>query len=401
MPLTPVRILCIAAIFTLAIAVHGQNGYYVGADGRAAAAPAQSGAPARAGAGQGASGQISSMQWRDPAEGAFTVSLPRGWQISGGTVRTTQIEPHYVVHAQSPDGGVRMFMDDPNVLIGEVPNRGTQMIGVRPGQVVRSPWGGKMLIQQYTPAPNFAQQYARGSLCPSATQFQGGEITGQTQDLTREYQPIAQAEGKQVRVDVGEVAFKCGAQNGYVYAITILASQPGQPVQIWAVYRLAGYLATPQDGAMAGAAIHTMLGTFQYDQGWLQRFAQQSNDVAGNVIRESNAITQSTIERSKQEEAQEEANFASWKKNSDANFNAIEGTNRAINGSTPGGGSGNGHDYNAQLDQKTVCNDVGTCKTVDATVDNWWSDCSGNFYPGPTTGGPPPSSLSACWSKGH
>ena len=27
------------------------------------------------------------MPWRNPNEGAFTVSLPAGWQIQGGTVR--------------------------------------------------------------------------------------------------------------------------------------------------------------------------------------------------------------------------------------------------------------------------------------------------------------------------
>ena len=46
------------------------------------------------------------VQWQDPAEGAFSVTLPRSWQISGGTARTTRIEPHYVVRAQSADGGV-------------------------------------------------------------------------------------------------------------------------------------------------------------------------------------------------------------------------------------------------------------------------------------------------------
>jgi hypothetical protein len=76
---------------------------------------------------------------------------------------------------------------------------------------------------------------------------------------------------------------------------------------------------------------------------------------------------------------------------------------RSIAGSTssPSGDSGNGHDYNAQLQQKTVCNDLGHCQKVDAAINNWWSDCSGKFYPGPESGGPPPASQSACWSQGH
>ena len=84
---------------------------------------------------------------------------------------------------------------------------------------------------------------------------------------------------------------------GYVYAVTLGASQPGMPAAIWLVYRLGGYLATSADSAEAAAAIHRMLATFQINSSWLEAFARQSNDMAGNVIRESNAITQTTIQR--------------------------------------------------------------------------------------------------------
>jgi hypothetical protein len=49
-------------------------------------------------------GLNSYVNWQDPAEGAFSVSLPQGWQISGGTVRTTRIEPHYVIHLRCVSG---------------------------------------------------------------------------------------------------------------------------------------------------------------------------------------------------------------------------------------------------------------------------------------------------------
>ena len=41
------------------------------------------------------------VRWQDPAEGAFSVYLPSGWQVTGGTVRTTKIEPHYVIRAKA------------------------------------------------------------------------------------------------------------------------------------------------------------------------------------------------------------------------------------------------------------------------------------------------------------
>ena len=337
------------------------------------------------------------FQWQDPAESAFRVSLPRGWQVSGGTQRTTRIEPHYVIRAQSPTGGVQMFMDDPQIAIRQVPNG---FYG-RKGQVIPSAWGGRLLVARYTPAPAVAQQYARARMCPSASNFQGGIIQSQTASLGQEFGALARAEGKQLRVDVGEASFKCGEQDGYVYAITVLVWQPGQPVSLWVVYRIAGYTAQPQESALAADAMHNLLGSFEMNQGWLQRFAQESQDMAGNVIRESNAVTQSTIARAKQQDAESEQRFKDWQNNSNANFNAIEHTNQAITGSRPGGSAGNGHDYNAQLGTKTVCDDLDRCQSVDASVDTWYSNCAGEFTPGNVAGGAPPASTSACWNMGH
>jgi len=97
----------------------------------------------------------------------------------------------------------------------------------RKGQVIPSAWGGRLLVARYTPAPAVAQQYARARMCPSASNFQGGIIQSQTASLGQEFGALARAEGKQLRVDVGEASFKCGEQDGYVYAITVLVWQPG------------------------------------------------------------------------------------------------------------------------------------------------------------------------------
>jgi hypothetical protein len=67
----------------------------------------------------------------------------------------------------------------------------------------------------------------------------------------------------------------------------------------------------------------------------------------------------------------------------------------------PATSNGNGRDYPARLQTRQVCDDLDRCQTVSASIDNWYSDCSGRFYPGSVSGGPPPANLSACWSKGH
>ncbi len=347
---------------------------------------------------------ITYVTWQDPAENAFSVSLPSGWPVNGGTQRTTQVEPHYVIRAISPDGGVHMFVDDPSILIREVPTAATQRVGERAGMVVPATWGGQILMEQYLPAPQSAQQYVQQSVCPTATQFQGGIIQSQTQDLNQEFIPIAQAEGKQVHIDAGELAFKCGANIGYVYAITEEASQPGAPLTLWLIYRIAGYVATPQESGLAANAMQTLLATFRMNPAWQQQFAQQTNDVAGNFINESNAVTQASVDWTNQMESAMASQNAAWQANYNATTNAISQTNNAITGAgSSASGSGNGHDYNAQLGTKQVCDDLGRCQTVDADSDSetWYSDCAGNFVPGSPSGDPPPASLSACWNKGH
>lgn len=352
--------------------------------------------PAGRNAGTAAANIGAYQTWQDPAEGAFTVSLPPGWRISGGTQRTSQIEPHYVIRAQSPTGGVQLFMDDPRIALRQVPNMMTQRMGWREGSAIPAAGGMKLLLQRYEPAPQAAEQYIRKAVCPAATGFQGGFIMGQTADLNRQFGPIAQAEGKQIHADAGELAFQCGSQNGYVFAITVQAWQPNGQVSIWAIYRIAGFLTTKAESTAAADAIHVLLESFQMNQQWLEKFARDSNDLAGNVIRESNAITGSTIERCRQMDEQSKAQMANWKKNSDAAFHNFERNEREATGL----GDSSGHSYNATLNQKSVCNSVGDCKTVDASVTNWWFDCAGQAHPGSESGSPPPSSLSACWTKG-
>ena len=85
-----------------------------------APAPARTG---QAGGGQSGAAVAGGYQaWQDPIEGAFAVSLPRGWQVSIGTRRTTRLDAHYVVRAKSPSGGAQLFMDDPRIALRQVPN---------------------------------------------------------------------------------------------------------------------------------------------------------------------------------------------------------------------------------------------------------------------------------------
>lgn len=318
------------------------------------------------------------------------------WTISGGTVRPNRIDAHYIVRAQSPDGSAQLFMDDPGILMREVPNQATRAMGVQIGQVMPTGLGTNLVVEPYRPGDQFAAEYVRQSLCPSAAMMHGGSIVDQTKALNAQLGSIAQLEGKTLRAEAGEVSFKCGTRAGYVYAITVQAGQPDGAVSIWGVYRIAGYLANPEASAAAAESINRMLGTFQMNQAWLRNYAQECGDTAGIMVRESNIITQTTVEREQSMSAAMRPSSENSHRNSEAVSNAAAGPAASAPDT-----NGSAREGIAQLKTKKVCDELGRCQTVDANVTNWWSDCSGAFYPGPDSGSPPPASQSACWSKGH
>jgi len=324
--------------------------------------------------------------WQDPREGAFSVQLPVGWQISGGTQRKTRIEPHYLVRAQSPDGDVQLFMDDPDLLIHQVPDRRSQALGIREGSRFPAAWGGVMLLDRFRSGADVAAMYVKQRFCNQATGLAGGQATDQTRVANSYLTPIAAAEGKQLRADAGEVEFRCGDRLGYVHAVTFQVWD-NQGVSLWVVYRIAGYLARPQAAEAANEAVQMALASFQMNPSWLAAFARESGDIAGNVIRESNAITQAVMERAKAEQAAAAA--ASARRAADARASAAHHSD------------GNGSDYNQWTGTKRVCDDLGRCQPVDASVTNWWSDCSGTFHPGAESGEAPSASASACWHRGQ
>jgi hypothetical protein len=47
------------------------------------------------------------------------------------------------------DDGVQLIMDDPGIMMREVPNQATQLLGVRVGQVMSTASGTKLVLEPY------------------------------------------------------------------------------------------------------------------------------------------------------------------------------------------------------------------------------------------------------------
>lgn len=331
------------------------------------------------------------VPWQDPAEGAFSVSLPEGWQISGGTVRTTRAEIHFVVHAQSPDGAVHLFLDSPRMAHSQSQDQAVSAASLYMGPVMPATVGANLPLVPYRPGDQFAALYAQQLLCPTQANVKGGPLVRQSQDLTRLLAPIAESEEATIQADAGEVSFRCGQRIGYVYALTVNAQQSGKASPRWAVYRLAGYLATPAQATLAARTVNRMLATFQIDPAWLQNYEQEIADTAGNLLRESDAISESMKGRAQAMHLALQASLTG----AHSEVASISGV------PAPAANTANGNGYTAHLQTRKVCDELDRCQTVGMAIDKWYSDCSGRFYPGPVSGGPPPADLSACWLEGH
>src|ERR1700743_3486436 len=156
--------------------------------------------------------------WRDPKEGAFTLNVPQGWQIGGGTVRDSSIDPRHILRATSPDGGIQILMGDNSLIPREVPNQMLVYAGMREGQVTRGAWGGPLLIARYQTGEQFAQAYIRGTLCRQAQITSFGTLADATRQLNQQAIAYGRSMGSSAQASVGEAGFRCGSQIGYVRA---------------------------------------------------------------------------------------------------------------------------------------------------------------------------------------
>ncbi len=246
--------------------------------------------------------------WRDPREDAFRIGVPVGWRVSGGTVRLASVDVRPVVRAESPDGTVRVFIDDPDLRVHQVPDRMMLQAGFREGQEIKGAWGGPLLLARYLTGEQFARRYATQKLCPRGQITESLPLPAASQELNARLRPIAARQGTAVQANIGEAYFRCDKSVGYTLANTLLLyPATGVGVQIWAVYQLGSVVVSDPAQASFGAyVLHTMLETFALNPQWEARQAKLTRDVTGAVTQMQQAMAQSIAQH-----AQRQASAAS------------------------------------------------------------------------------------------
>jgi hypothetical protein len=187
-------------------------------------------------------------QFADPAEHAFTMRVPAGWRVQGGTVRKNPIEIPMGVNATSPDGGITIFYSDPNVPIYSVPAPVMGMAGLRAGMIYNMGQGVSTVIEPYMDGATFAARWRLGRIgngCAQVRLITSRARPDTTQGLDRAYAQL------RTSVKAGEASFACSLQRksagGYVFAAHELVRSPPttrrpRPMRSWRAWREASPL---------------------------------------------------------------------------------------------------------------------------------------------------------------
>ena len=326
------------------------------------------------------------ITWRDPRENAFQVGVPQGWQITGGVVRASVAETHAVIRAQSSDGKIQVFYDDPDVHLRQVPDQLTQFAGLREGQTVQAAWGGPVLLARYETGTQFAQQYVRAKLCRQPMITDASDLRDATAQMNAVLRSYAAPAGVMALSNVGEVTFRCGSSEGYVLANTFYSRPAAGPGSTsWSVYQLGGYqVSDPQQSGLGYYVLNTLIETLKFNPQWEARVAREVQGVTASVKQMQNAMAQSIAKYGQRQAAAASAGGFNHPNSGQLPTDlrkkwAIEDASR--------------QKYSdATMGQTWVHSSTGANVRVDNSSTNWWRDNSGNVVRGPESGGPPPGS---------
>ena len=328
-----------------------------------------------------ATGSVTFVTWREPNENAFSMDVPQGWAVSGGMRRLSPVDARPGVQIVSPDGAIRLFLGDVDVAPFRELDPLLQRMGAREGMV----YGGA-LIARYLDGAQFAERYPQWKLCPQPRIVQSGLLRRETETLNAQIAQFGRSMGIVAGASIGEALFRCGDAEGFVMATTLFTRPPGgQGVAGWFVYQLAGFTTRdPQQGYFAKYVLSSMLASLRTNPAWDARSAQTAGQYAQQAMQISNAVTQTAIAHARQQAAQGSA--GGWNHPNNANLPKV----------TRDPASERNRD-NANRGTRRVCDDLGTCKTVDNAWQNVWRDHNGNVVPGSASGYPP--DYSGQWTK--
>lgn len=225
--------------------------------------------------------------WSDPREGAFSLEVPAGWQVSGGTVRPlagTGALSEVVI--TSPDGAVRVRIGDVNLpTTFLVPTETMSSLGCNEGCRPSS----SALVLRYLSGEEFAAYYAAQTLRQFCNSL-GWTRRASYPDYARRQAQVMLQFGMTpfAQHTAGDVNYVCKANGGvwvgYYLAETYAVNYQGAGTA-WAVARLQGYTTTPDKAALADAVLLRAMSTMHSNPQWIRGELAQGQKIVAMQLK--------------------------------------------------------------------------------------------------------------------
>ena len=235
--------------------------------------------------------------YTDPGAHAFTVEVPAGWQVAGGTQRISASDIREGVVMRSPDGAVQLFFGDPALPVFMVPSPALASMGLRTGMSFSPGPGMNLFLAAYVPGQRFAAQWGA---------FRISEICGQVAlEGSRRLPQVADAADQMFRqlgvpgtMEAGDAAFGCVLANGAPakgYAFTATRLTPTRSSELWNVASAAGYIAPADRLDEARALLAHVIESYRVDPVWAAQQQVMPANVGAVVIQTNAAIAQTIL----------------------------------------------------------------------------------------------------------
>jgi hypothetical protein len=221
-------------------------------------------------------------RWTDPVERAFSLDVPRGWNVQGGTVRKAANDVRQVVQLIDPDQSTLIQLGD-----AEVPPFIAPSEALPEGRVY-----GAARSMEFQPGPAFGRSYLEWrarALMPNLTVDRMTPLPV-LQARLQAIQEAYAAGGIERRIEAGELVFR-GTWNsrpvkGYLFAATTRIDTPGSD-DMWIVGDLGtlqGFVAAEDRVSTAMAVMDRMRTSFEVNPQWFRDNARSVEALARMTI---------------------------------------------------------------------------------------------------------------------
>ena len=281
---------------------------------------------------------LAAVRWArytDPAEHAFTINVPAGWHVSGGSRRISAIEIRSGIDAVSPDGAIHLFYGDLNTPSYTVPSIMLARSGLRPGMIYNAGHGQQFVIMPYMTGQTFAARWGASRMarnCSAVKLTRMHPRPDVKRGMNMADSAAASANGIHVSDSPGEANFTCNMGGapavGYVFADTRLFQS--QISSLWNANVLAGFIAKAPQANEAYALLSHMVASLSINPDWTARQQQITAQFNNSVQQTNRMVSNAIIENGRIQTQTSEMIFKGGQQRANATFNAVNNYDKEV-----------------------------------------------------------------------